>query len=78
MGLPVGLLNVSPRSIHAPAALAEILRTMATQVVPDASITLPLGSAREAAQLVHQPEAARALGRVLTALMQAVASRRSI
>jgi NAD(P)H-dependent FMN reductase len=39
---PIGLLNASPRSIHAPASLAETLRTMSTTIVPAASVTVPV------------------------------------
>jgi NAD(P)H-dependent FMN reductase len=39
---PIGLLNASPRSIHAPASLAETLRTMSTTIVPAASVAVPV------------------------------------
>ena len=39
---PVALINASPRATHAWASLAETLTVMSAQVVPEASITLPL------------------------------------
>lgn len=39
---PVALLNSSGRSVHAPAALAEILRTMSGRVIPLNKPVVPL------------------------------------
>ena len=39
---PIGLLNPSPRSVHAQASLAETLRTMSTTLVEGACIALPI------------------------------------
>ncbi|MDB4899216.1 MAG: NADPH-dependent reductase, partial [Gemmatimonadetes bacterium] len=39
-GIPVGLVNISARSTHAPAQLLETVRTMSAVVVADAVITL--------------------------------------
>jgi NAD(P)H-dependent FMN reductase len=41
-GKPVGLLNTSPWSTHAPAQLAEVLRTMNARLVDGARATVPL------------------------------------
>lgn len=41
-GKPVAVLNASPRATHADEALKETLRTMAAQVLDEASITLPI------------------------------------
>jgi hypothetical protein len=50
---PIGLLNASPRSTHAQASLAETLRTMSTELVPGASISLALDGRRlDAAEMV--------------------------
>ena len=43
---PIGLFNASPRASHAYASLAETLRTMSTEIVPDASLTFPLAGSR--------------------------------
>jgi chromate reductase len=39
---PVALINPSPRSTFAQAALTEILRTMGARIVEEACVTLPL------------------------------------
>jgi NAD(P)H-dependent FMN reductase len=41
-GKPVAFFHASPRSHHGRAALEEVLRTMSTIVVPEASVTVPL------------------------------------
>ena len=70
---PVGLLNVSSRSIYAHASLAETLKTMSTVVVPEASITVPLDGRRlDAAAIVAAPELADSLRSLLRALIEAV------
>jgi len=69
---PIGLLNASPRSIHAQASLAETLRTMSTVLVPDASLSLPLDGRRlDAAAIIDLPELADPLRSSLTALVSA-------
>lgn len=42
VGKPVALVNGSPRAHHAYEALREVLQTMSTLIVPEASVTLPL------------------------------------
>jgi chromate reductase, NAD(P)H dehydrogenase (quinone) len=39
---PVAIFNASPRSVHADAALREILITMSARLVTDACLALPL------------------------------------
>jgi len=41
---PVAIFNASPRSVHADAALREILITMSANIVIDACLALPLRS----------------------------------
>ena len=41
---PVAIFNASPRSVHADAALREILTTMSARLVVDACLALPLRS----------------------------------
>lgn len=66
---PIGLLNASPRSTHAQASLAETLRTMSTEVVPDAMLTLALsGPGMDAAAITARPELANRLRMALGAL----------
>ena len=40
--VPVAILNASPRSVHADAALREILVTMSANLVTEACLALPL------------------------------------
>lgn len=74
---PIGLINVSPRSTHANASLAETLRTMSTVLVEGASIELPLaGKAIDAAGIAADPQLARALRSAIDTLVAAAAEYR--
>jgi len=42
VGKPVAIFNASPRSVHADAALREILTTMSASIVEAACLALPL------------------------------------
>jgi len=42
VGKPVAIFNASPRSVHADAALREILTTMSANIVASACLALPL------------------------------------
>ncbi|HST08392.1 MAG TPA: NADPH-dependent FMN reductase [Gemmatimonadaceae bacterium] len=69
---PIGLLNVSPRSKHAYASLAETLRTMSTVLVEGASVELALsGTGLDAAGIAANPEMSRVLRSSIDALMVA-------
>jgi chromate reductase, NAD(P)H dehydrogenase (quinone) len=75
---PVGLLNASPRGVHAQASLAEILRTMSAEVVPAAQASVALlGRNLTAPEIVADPELAGAVRRALAALVEAVRRRAS-
>ena len=66
---PIGLLNVSPRSMHAYAQLVETLRTMSTVLVPEACQTIALGGQMLSAHaMAETSEIANVLRRVLNAL----------
>lgn len=74
---PIGVLNASPRSTHAPASLAETLRTMSTVLVAGASIDLPLSGRRlDAAAIARDPVLAQLLRSAVEALVGAVPSYR--
>ena len=76
---PIGLLNISPRSTHAYASLAETLRTMSTVVVPGASVVLPLaGTGLDANGIVSVPDFAKTLRGSIDALVGAVESKRTL
>ena len=54
---PFALLNASPRSTYAQAALAEILTTMAANVIAEASVAVPLGGTNlDEAGIVAHPQ----------------------
>src|SRR5262249_52464959 len=70
---PVALLNASPRALHAYEALREVLQTMSTCIVADASVTLPLLGSRETEEeMVSSPEVRRAIQAALAALSEFV------
>jgi chromate reductase len=74
---PIGLLNVSPRSTHAYASLAETLRTMSTVLVAGASVELPLaGTGLDAQQIASNAALVERLRSSLDALLGAVAEYR--
>ena len=70
---PVGLLNASPRAVHAQASLKEIITVMSGLVIEEASIAVPLlGSSRlNEADMVSHPDTSRTLREVLQALQAA-------
>lgn len=75
---PVGLVNVSPRSTHAIASLAETLRTMSAVLVAGASIELPLaGTGFDADAIVATPELADQLRSSVAALVDFARESRS-
>jgi chromate reductase, NAD(P)H dehydrogenase (quinone) len=70
---PIGLVNASPRSTHAPASLAETLRTMSTTIVPAASVTVPVsGRPLDASAIAGDLALAGLLRGALEALVLAV------
>ena len=69
-GKPVALINTSPRSSHAQAALAETLRTMSARLVDAACVTLPLsGRSLDGAGIAADAVLAQALRGALAALL---------
>lgn len=75
---PVALLNASPRSLHAPAALREIVSVMSARVIDAASIDVPLRGARlDEDGIVAHPLMAADLRAALDALRHAVQHYRS-
>lgn len=76
--MPVAILNVSPRSRHAPASLAETLRTMSMRVVPAGEVTLlPRHDGPHAEAFARDPDFASTVHRTLEALAAAVGVRPS-
>jgi chromate reductase len=75
-GKPVALINTSPRATHALAALTLTLETMSANVIPAASITLPLlGTANDAESIAADPEFAEPLRAAIERLASAIGGR---
>lgn len=71
-GMPVALINTSPRAAHAAAALAEIVTTMDWHVVEAASIRIPCARKDiDPAELAAMPEFSEPLRAALFVLTQA-------
>ncbi|HYC13897.1 MAG TPA: NADPH-dependent FMN reductase [Stellaceae bacterium] len=70
---PVVLVNTSPRAHHAYDGLREILQTMSADILPEASMALPLlgGCVTEEA-MVSSPEIARTIRDALASLARAL------
>jgi NAD(P)H-dependent FMN reductase len=76
---PIGLLNISPRSRHAHASLAETLRTMSTVVVGEASVEVPIaGTGLDAGGIVAVPDFAKTLRASIDSLVDAVEQKRAL
>jgi chromate reductase, NAD(P)H dehydrogenase (quinone) len=72
VGMPVGLLNASPRATIAQDALREILLTMSACVVPEACVAVPiLGSGLGEAGIVGHPT----IGPLITSALSALQAR---
>jgi hypothetical protein len=68
-GKPVAVVNASPRATHARASLVEVLKTMDTNLVEEASVTVPLPTNRtDEASILSDPGLSRALGSAVAAL----------
>lgn len=76
-GKPVALINASPRSTHAQASLIETLSVMMASVVPEASITLSLGSNKlEKVAIFSDPKISSAIRASILVFARAIDSRR--
>lgn len=73
IGKPFALLNASPRSIHAPAQLAEILQTMAAMIITEASVTISLpGKNLNAMEVAANAELSNSLREAVTKFVRAI------
>ena len=69
VGKPIALVNTSPRAHHADESLREVLLTMSTVVVPEASPSIPLlGGATTEEAMLDSPEVRAAIERLLAGL----------
>ena len=66
---PVAIFNASPRSVHADAALREILTTMSARLVSEACLALPLRSTGITEQGILDSEHAAVIRGALTLLI---------
>jgi chromate reductase len=75
---PVALINASPRSTHAQAALVEILTTMTAALIPEASIAVPLlGRKLDESGILSDPSLADPLRAAIRALAHAIDAHRA-
>lgn len=66
---PVALINTSPRSRHAYQSLREVLQTMSTNIVEEASATIALlGTCTTEEAMISSPEVSNAIRNALEAL----------
>jgi chromate reductase, NAD(P)H dehydrogenase (quinone) len=70
-GKPVALINLSPRSTFAQAALAETLRTMSASLIEDPTFAVPVRKGLDEAGITADPEIARALRAAIDAFLGA-------
>jgi chromate reductase, NAD(P)H dehydrogenase (quinone) len=72
-GKPVALINISPRSTHAQASLAETLRTMSAALITDPAFTIALPrDRRDVAGMLADPDIAQALRAAIDVLVKAI------
>lgn len=73
VGMPIALINTSPRAIHALASLREILTTMSGVIVDKACLSIPLlGSGMSANDIAHEPTLAKSLQNSLFQFCRAI------
>lgn len=73
----IALLNPSPRSTHAHAALVETMTTMSGVVVPEASLAIPLSGRRlSLSQVLEDPTLVEPLRQAINALRAALENAR--
>ncbi len=72
-GKPVALINISPRSTHAQASLAETLVTMSASLITDPAFTIALPrDRRDVAGMLADPDIAQALRVAIDAFVRAI------
>lgn len=69
---PVALLNASPRSTHAQAALRETITVMSARVIEEASVTIPLRKDIDEAGIISNQETSGLLRSSLIAFAKAI------
>jgi NAD(P)H-dependent FMN reductase len=70
---PVAIFNASPSSVHADAALREVLTVMSAHIIDEASIAIQIrGSRLDECGIANDAERASTIGRALGALLRTV------
>jgi NAD(P)H-dependent FMN reductase len=72
VGKPVAIFNASPRSLHADAALREILATMSAKLIDAACLALPLRSTGITEQAIVESQHAPVIRQALRKLAEGV------
>src|SRR5664279_5480172 len=70
---PVAIVQTSPRSTYALAALQEVLSTMGVRIIAEASVTIPLlGTNLRAEEVASNPDYADPMRSAMHALLRAL------
>jgi NAD(P)H-dependent FMN reductase len=70
---PIAIFNASPRSVHADAALREVLTVMSATLIQDACIAIQMrGSQLDESGIANDDERAPVIRRALAALLKEV------
>ncbi|WP_199320389.1 hypothetical protein [Leptolyngbya sp. FACHB-261] len=73
IGKPVALLNASPHASHAQASLTETLTVMMANIIPEASLTVPLLSNKiSKADIIANPAIAKVLHAAILAFVHTI------
>lgn len=71
--LPVALINTSPHSTHAQAALAETIRTMSADLIPPGIWLVPLAGRRPGvSEVLRDPALTQALQALIAAIARTI------
>lgn len=78
VALPVALVNPSPHSLYAQAALLETIRTMSAELVTPEAVTIPLTGRRLSSDaILAEPALAAPLGALMQSLVAAAQASRA-
>lgn len=74
-GVEINVLDTSPHSVHARASLIEVLATMGTRLVAEASVVIPIrGRHLDADAILQDPELSSTLRKGLATFLRAIES----
>lgn len=71
---PVAIINTSSRAVHAYASLVEIIKTMSGQIIPEASLIVPLTPGKKLSQteIIEHPELSKILSQIISSFSEAI------